>query len=74
MHKYYLILSVALLAGCASQDMAFYSPYDLDRDGIMDARCPGMEYEVTANTLYGWRSKGSSECEKESPAEEPAEG
>lgn len=67
MRKCFLFLAVVMMAGCASQDMAFYSPYDLDRDGVIDVRCPGMEYEVTANTWYGWRSEGSAECEKQSP-------
>ncbi len=68
MHKHLAILSLALLAGCASKGMVFHSPYDLDRDGVMDARCPGLEYDTSGNTLYGWRSHGSAECEERAPA------
>lgn len=67
MRIFLLTIPMAILAGCASGDMAFYSPYDLDRNGVMDARCPGMEYDVKDYTLYGWRSDGSVECAKQVP-------
>ncbi len=71
MRKCLIALPIVLLAGCATGDMAFNSPYDLDRDGVMDARCPGMEYDTSKNTLYGWRSKGSDACEEQgAPVEE----
>ncbi len=63
-----MLLSIALLAGC-SRGIVFHSPYDVDRDGVMDARCPGLQYDTSKKTLYGWRSKGSGECEKQAPAE-----
>ncbi len=69
MRKYLIFLPLVLLVGCATGDMAFHSPYDLDRDGVMDARCPGMQYETDRNTLYGWRSKGSAACEEQGASE-----
>jgi len=37
---------------------------------VIDARCPGMEYDTSDNTLYGWRSRASAECEQQAPLEE----
>ncbi|MEP1469924.1 MAG: hypothetical protein ABJK25_03045 [Halieaceae bacterium] len=50
-----------IVTGCASNQM-YYSPYDLNRDGTMDAICPGMEYDPSDRSMYGWRSDGSGEC------------
>ncbi len=66
MRKILCILPIALLAGC-SQGMVFHSPYDLDRDGVMDARCPGLQYDTSSQTLYGWRSRGSADCAAQAP-------
>jgi hypothetical protein len=41
-----------------------YSVYDLNRDGVMDAVCPGMEYDPSKNTIYGWRSSYEDECQE----------
>jgi hypothetical protein len=57
-----ILLSLVALAGCSTQEIAHYSPYDLNRDGIMDARCPGMEYDTSEYRHYSWRSDGSEEC------------
>lgn len=62
MRSVLVIASIALLGGCSTGGMVHHSPYDLDRDGVLDARCPGMEYDTSENTLYGWRSKASGEC------------
>jgi hypothetical protein len=56
-----LAAAVVMLSGCASNQM-YYSPYDLNRDGTMDAICPGMEYDPAQHSMYGWRSDGSDEC------------
>ena len=40
----------------------YYSPYDTNRDGTLDHECPGMTYEPSDHTHYGWRSDGSKEC------------
>lgn len=61
-----IALSLTLLAGCSSSHIVHYSPYDLDRDGVMDARCTGAEYDPDDYHLYSWRSKGSTECEEQS--------
>lgn len=67
MRKCLMILSISLLAGC-SKGIVFHSPYDVDRDGVIDARCPGMEYDTSKKTIYGWRSKASGACEDQAPA------
>ncbi len=66
-----LMIGAAILAvsGCSSKDVMHYTTYDLDRDGVMDARCPGMTYDPSNNTLYSWRNKASKEC-----AEQAASG
>ena len=56
-----IIAALATLAGCATDTMD-YSPYDLNRDGTLDAICPGMEYDPSEHSHYGWRSDGSDEC------------
>ena len=61
------LAALVLLAGCSS-NRAYYSPYDLNRDGTMDAICPGMQYDTSKHSHYGWRSDGSEEC-NESKAE-----
>jgi len=67
MKKLWIPVLLGLIAGCSSQDIAHYSPYDLDRDGVMDMRCPGMTYDTGRGSLYGWRSKASDECEAQAP-------
>lgn len=62
-----VLAAIVLLAGCSSNRM-YYSPYDLNRDGTMDAICPGMQYDPSKHSHYGWRSDGSEEC-NESKAE-----
>jgi hypothetical protein len=42
----------------------YYSPFDLNRDATLDAVCPGMEYDATKHSYYGWRSDASKECRK----------
>ncbi len=67
----FLVISVlALVAGCSTHGVVHYSPYDLDRDGVLDARCPGMEYDTGDNTLYGWRSRASGACAEQAPLAE----
>lgn len=66
----FALTAAALLAACSTNDVAHYSPYDLDRNGVMDARCPGMEYDTSKNTIYGWRSEASEECAEQAPLEE----
>jgi len=61
-----ILLAVITLAGCSSSHIVRYSPYDLDRDGVMDAVCTGMEYDPDHYYRYSWRSKGSTECEEQS--------
>lgn len=67
MRSVLFIASVALLAGCSTQGVVHHSPYDLNRDGVLDARCPGMEYDTSDNSLYGWRSDASGECADQAP-------
>jgi hypothetical protein len=54
MYKALIIIGFLLISGCASNRM-YYSPFDLDRDGTMDAICPGMEYDPKEHSHYGWR-------------------
>lgn len=61
------VAAFALVAGCSSNRM-YYSPYDLNRDGTMDAICPGMEYDPSEHSMYGWRSDGSDECNERQSA------
>ncbi len=61
MRSLLIIAALATLAGCATDTM-YYSPYDLNRDGTLDAICPGMEYDPSEHSHYGWRSDGSDEC------------
>jgi hypothetical protein len=58
------LLAMVTLAGCAWEPIAHYSPYDLNRDGVMDAVCPGMEYDPSQYKHYSWRADGSIECNK----------
>ena len=69
MRSILVISALALLAGCSTHGVVHHSPYDLDRDGVLDARCPGVEYDTSENTLYGWRSRASSECADQAPLE-----
>ena len=55
------LAAFTLISGCASNQM-YYSPYDLNRDGTLDAICPGMEYDPSERSMYGWRSDASGEC------------
>jgi hypothetical protein len=57
-----ILLALGTLAGCASEPIAHYSPYDLNRDGVMDAVCPGMEYDVHEYRHYSWKPDGSKAC------------
>lgn len=57
-----MVVALTALAGCSWQKMAHYSPYDLNRDGVMDAVCPGMAYDINDYRHYSWRSVGSGEC------------
>jgi len=66
----FALVAMAFLAGCSNHGVVHYSPYDLDRDGVLDARCPGMAYETNENTLYGWRSRASGECAEQAPMED----
>ena len=61
MRVFTIVVSLIAIAGCATDTM-YYSPYDLNRDGTMDAICPGMEYDPADHSMYGWRSDGSDEC------------
>lgn len=65
-----MVAGLLLVSGCSSHGVVHYSPYDLDRDGVMDARCPGMEYDTSKNTLYGWRSRASGDCADQAPMKE----
>jgi hypothetical protein len=58
----FISLALLTLAGCSTQPMAHYSPYDLNRDGVMDAVCPGMVYDTSKYQHYSWRADGSKEC------------
>ena len=57
-----IFATVVVLAGCSTARVAHYSPYDLNRDGVMDAVCPGMAYDTTKYRYYSWKSDGSKEC------------
>ena len=57
------LAGIVLLAGCASRE--YYSPYDTNRDGTLDVRCPGLTYDTSRHTWYGWRSKASLECNRQ---------
>ncbi len=70
MRKIFLAAIVLSASGCSTHDVVHYSPYDLDRNGTMDARCPGMEYDTSENTLYGWRSRASGDCAEQAPLDE----
>ena len=67
MRSLVIVAGIVLVTGCSSNQM-YYSPYDLNRDGTMDAVCPGMTYDPSKRSFYGWRSKGSKAC-NESRAE-----
>ena len=62
-----LICAALFLAGCSSQGVVFHSPYDLNRDGTLDARCPGTTYDTSEHTTYGWRSDASIDCAEQVP-------
>lgn len=70
MRSVILVALVALLAGCSYGGVVHYSPYDLNRDGVIDARCPGMAYDTSKNSWYGWRSDASGECADQAPMAE----
>jgi hypothetical protein len=57
-----ILLALGTLAGCSWEKMAHYSPYDLNRDGVMDAVCPGMEYDTSEYRHYSWKADGSRDC------------
>jgi hypothetical protein len=57
-----VLLALGTLAGCSWEKMAHYSPYDLNRDGVMDAVCPGMDYDTSDYRHYSWRPVGSDDC------------
>ncbi len=63
MSRMLIALGLLAMAGCSTNTM-HYSVYDLNRDGVMDAVCPGMEYDPSKNTLYGWRSSYEDECQE----------
>ncbi|MEM1114412.1 MAG: hypothetical protein AAGI11_21040 [Pseudomonadota bacterium] len=68
-----VILTVSafvVLGGCSMGDLQHYSTYDLDRDGVMDARCPGTEYDLEADRWYSWRNPASDQCAEDSPLPE----
>ena len=67
-----VLLALLSLAGCSSQPMAHYSPYDLNRDGVMDAVCPGMEYDPSEYRHYSWRADGSRDCNEKVAQEKGA--
>lgn len=70
MKRLYLLVAAITVAGCSSHGVVHYSPYDLDRDGVLDARCPGMQYDASKSTLYGWRSPASADCAEQVPMSE----
>lgn len=67
-----LLLALGTLAGCAWEPIAHYSPYDLNRDGVMDAVCPGMEYDPSQYKHYSWRADGSTDCNEKVAASSEA--
>ena len=60
-------IAIVSLSACSTGGLEHFSTYDLDRDGVLDRRCAGTEYETDRNTWYGWRSKASKECAKNQP-------
>jgi hypothetical protein len=58
----FMLLTLLTLAACSTEPMAHYSPYDLNRDGVMDEVCPGMVYDTSKYRHYSWRADGSREC------------
>lgn len=64
MRVLFTALTLALLAGCSTGQM-HYSTYDVNRDGVMDFICPGMEYDTERGKHYSWRAKGSQECREQ---------
>ena len=69
----FILLATLTMTGCSVQPMAHYSPYDLNRDGVMDAVCPGMVYDTSKYRHYSWRAEGSKEC-NEKVAQQKAAG
>jgi len=67
-----ILLALVTLSGCAWEPVAHYSPYDLNRDGVMDAVCPGMEYDPSQYKHYSWRADGSIECNEKVAASSEA--
>ena len=55
---------LSMLAGCSSSG-SYYSTYDVNRDGVMDFVCPGMEYDPSKHTVYSLRSQGSQQCREQ---------
>jgi len=66
MRKLLILTAIATLAGCSNHGVVRHSPYDLNRDGVMDARCPGLEYETKYYHRYSWKSRASKECTEQS--------
>ena len=62
MRKILISLALVALAGCSWEPMAHYSPYDLNRDGTLDAVCPDTTYDTADYHHYSWRSRASTEC------------
>jgi hypothetical protein len=60
----FALLTLLTLAGCAWEPVAHYSTYDLNRDGVMDAVCPGMEYDTEQYSHYSWLPDGSARCDE----------
>jgi hypothetical protein len=55
------IVALGMLTACTGSTN-HYSTYDVNRDGVMDFVCPGMEYDPTRHKHYSWRSKASGDC------------
>lgn len=70
MRTLFLLTGFILVSACSSHGVVFHSPYDLNRDGTLDARCPGMSYDTDRHSAYGWRSKASGECAEQAPSEQ----
>jgi hypothetical protein len=61
MRVIFTIIALGMLTACAGSTN-YYSIYDVNRDGVMDFVCPGMEYEPTQHKNYSWRSSASEDC------------
>ncbi len=60
-------MAVVVLSGCSMGNIQHYSTYDLNRDGVLDARCSGTEYDVDNDRWYSWRSDASDDCGDDQP-------